>query len=43
MASAILNLAFLAASPVWAVMMIAMDVIVIYAITAHGSEIRNDV
>jgi hypothetical protein len=43
MASAILNLAFLAASPVWAVMMIAMDVLVIYAITAHGSEIRNDV
>jgi hypothetical protein len=43
MTSAILNLAFLAASPVWAVMMIAMDVLVIYAITAHGREIRNEV
>ena len=43
MVSSILNLAFLAASPVWAVMMITMDVLVIYAITAHGREIRNDV
>lgn len=43
MVSSILNLAFLAAYPVWAVMMIAMGVLVIYAITAHGREIRNDV
>ena len=43
MASSIVNLAFLAATPVWAVMMITMDVVVIYAITAHGREIRNDV
>ena len=43
MISSVLNLAFLAAAPVWAVMMITMDVLVIYAITAHGREIRNDV
>ena len=43
MVSSILNLAFLAASPVWAVMMITMDVLIIYAITAHGGEIKNDV
>ena len=43
MVSSFLNLAFLAASPVWAVMMITMGVLVIYAITAHGREIRNAV
>jgi hypothetical protein len=37
--SAIVNLAFLGAYPVWGVLMIALDVIVIYAITAHGSEV----
>ena len=43
MVSAILNLAFLAASPVWSVMMITLAVLVIYAVTTHGSEVRNDV
>jgi hypothetical protein len=37
--SAIVNLAFLGAYPVWGVLMIALDVIVIYDITAHGSEV----
>ncbi|HET7487835.1 MAG TPA: hypothetical protein VFJ85_07895 [Acidimicrobiales bacterium] len=38
--SAIANLAFLAAYPVWAVTIIAIDVIIIYAITVHGREIE---
>ena len=39
--SAVVNLGFLAAAPFWAVMMITLDIIVIYAITAHGAEVRN--
>ena len=38
--SAIVNLGFLAAYPLWSITMIALDVIVIYAITAHGSEVK---
>jgi hypothetical protein len=37
--SAIINLAFLAAYPVWGVVMIALDVIVIYSIVVHGREL----
>jgi hypothetical protein len=37
--SAVVNLGFLAASPVWATLMIALDVLVIYALTVHGWEI----
>ena len=43
MVSAIVNLGFLAASPGWALIMITLDVLVIYAVTVHGREIRNDV
>ena len=39
--SAVVNLGFLAAAPFWATMMITLDVIVIYAITTHGAEVRN--
>lgn len=39
--SAILHLAFLAAHPVWSVIVIALDVIVIYAICVHGREMQN--
>jgi hypothetical protein len=39
--SAVVNLGFLAAAPFWAVMIIALDVLVIYAITAHGSEVAD--
>lgn len=38
--SAILNLGFLPAYPVWSTIMIALDVIIIYAIIAHGSELK---
>jgi len=40
--SAIINLAFIAAYPVWAVVVIAIDVIVIYALAVHGREMRTD-
>jgi hypothetical protein len=39
--SAITNLAFLAASPFWYGLMIALDVLVIYAVTTHGGTERN--
>ena len=38
--SALANLAFLPAYPVWAVLIIAVDVLVIYAVTAHGRELQ---
>jgi hypothetical protein len=38
--SAILNLAFIEATPVWSVIVIAIDVLVIYAVTVHGRELR---
>jgi hypothetical protein len=39
--SAVLNLAFIAAYPVWSTIVIALDVIVIYAIVVHGRELQN--
>ena len=38
--SAIVNLAFASAYPVWSALVIAVDVIVIYALTVHGGETR---
>lgn len=38
--SAIVNLAFIEAYPLWSIMVIALDVVVIYAIAMHGSEMR---
>lgn len=44
MISAILNLVFLSAYPVWSTVTIALDVIVIYTIVVHGRELeRHDV
>ena len=37
--SAVVNLGFLAASPVWSTITIAFDVVIIYALTVHGWEI----
>jgi hypothetical protein len=36
--SAVANMAFLAAYPIWSTVIIALDVIVIYAIVVHGRE-----
>ena len=38
--SAIENIGFLAAYPIWSTIMIALDVLVIWALTVHGGEIR---
>ena len=38
--SAVLNITFLSAAPLWSVTMIALDVVVIMALTVHGSEIK---
>jgi hypothetical protein len=40
MISAILNLVFISAYPVWSTIVIAIDVIVIYAIVVHGREMK---
>jgi hypothetical protein len=40
--SAIANLLVIAAYPVWSVIVIAVDVLVIYAITVHGNELRDN-
>ena len=41
MVSAMFNVAFLAAYPVWSVTMIVVDLLVIWAITVHGSEMKG--
>jgi len=39
--SAILNLAFIPAYPVWSTIVVAVDVIVIYAIVVSGQELKS--
>jgi hypothetical protein len=39
--SAVVNLGFLAAAPVWSTLVIALDVVVIHALTVHGREIEE--
>jgi hypothetical protein len=39
--STILNLAFLSAYPIWSTIMIAVDVLVIYAVCVHGRELQG--
>ncbi|SFL15083.1 DUF7144 family membrane protein [Geodermatophilus ruber] len=39
--SALVNLVFIAAYPVWSMIVIALDVIVIYAIVVHGRELKS--
>jgi hypothetical protein len=39
--SAIINLAFIAAYPVWGVILIALDIVIIYALAMHGREMRS--
>lgn len=38
---AIVHVAFLAAYPLWSLIIIALDVVVIYALTVHGGELRG--
>lgn len=39
--SALANIAFLPAYPVWCTIIIATDVLVIYALAVHGSEVKS--
>ncbi|HEV7210553.1 MAG TPA: hypothetical protein VGN47_02440 [Blastococcus sp.] len=39
--SAIANLAFIEAYPFWSILIIGVDVVVIYALTVHGRELRG--
>jgi hypothetical protein len=39
--SALVNIAFLSAYPIWGVTVIALDVIVIYALAVHGGDVRD--
>lgn len=39
--SALVNIAFLAAYPIWSVTMIAVDILVIWALTVHGAELKQ--
>ncbi|HSP39076.1 MAG TPA: hypothetical protein VLR26_15130 [Frankiaceae bacterium] len=41
MISAVVNLAFLSAYPVWSTIIITLDVIVIYALAVHGGEVKS--
>jgi hypothetical protein len=39
--SALLNLVFMPAHPVWSIIVITLDVLVIYAVTVHGRELSR--
>ncbi|MDX6237577.1 MAG: hypothetical protein QOG10_2392 [Kribbellaceae bacterium] len=39
--STVVNAGFLAAYPVWSAIMIAVDILVIWALTVHGGEMRS--
>jgi hypothetical protein len=39
--SALVNLAFIAAYPIWSAILITIDVIVIYALIVHGRELKD--
>jgi hypothetical protein len=39
--SALANIAFLSAYPVWSTIIIAIDVLVIYALAVHGREVKT--
>jgi hypothetical protein len=39
--SALVNLVFIEAYPIWAILIITVDVLVIYALIVHGREMRD--
>jgi hypothetical protein len=41
MVSALVNVAFLSAYPIWSAVMIALDILIIWAITVHGAEMKH--
>jgi hypothetical protein len=40
--SAIVNIGFLSAYPIWSTIMITLDILIIWALTVHGGELRED-
>jgi hypothetical protein len=40
--SAVVNIAFIAANPVWSTILITLDVLVIYALAVHGKETKAE-
>lgn len=40
LASAVTSIAFLSAHPLWSVIMIGLDVVIILALTVHGSDVK---
>src|SRR5215510_11349945 len=41
LASALVNIAFLSAYPIWSTIMIALDILIIWALTVHGAEMKK--
>jgi hypothetical protein len=41
MVSAVVNIGFLSAYPIWSTIMVAVDLLVIWALTVHGGELRE--
>jgi hypothetical protein len=39
--SAVANLVFIAAYPVWSTIVIVVDILIIYALSVHGREVKN--
>jgi hypothetical protein len=42
MGSAVVNVAFLSAYPVWSSIMILLNILIIWALTVHGGELREN-
>jgi hypothetical protein len=38
--SALINMVFLPAYPIWSILMVGLAVVVVMALTVHGSEIK---
>ena len=41
LASLVANMAFIPVYPIWSIMIIVVDLLVIYAVTVHGKEVKN--
>lgn len=39
--SAVANMAFVPATPVWSILLIVVDVVIIYALVVHGGELKE--
>jgi hypothetical protein len=39
--SAIVNMAFVPIYPIWALLIITLDILVVYAVVVHGGEMKN--